>query len=139
MFSIIRKSGLLLICILVIVPITAMAEPTYDEQGDLIRPNSLLFVGDLEEVIPATELTVASVTINDTTYLTDENTIYRNKYGGMTNPSSLIVGSEVEYYAIENLITKIRVLDDTVPVKQEGESGTSDSNEIKQEDGVWKN
>ncbi len=133
--------SIILSCLL--LPLFAMAEPTYDEQGDLIRPNSERYAGVLDDIGPANRGVVSLIVINDTRYQVDEDTVYRNIRGNLSSLASFSRGMQVEYYALENLVTKLRVL--SLAVGGDGERreeppvqspGTED---VRLEDGVWKN
>lgn len=130
-----------LVCVL--VPVLALAEPTYDEQGDLIRPNAKKYEGTLNGIGEAVRGVVAIVNINDTNYSVDEDTIYRNGKGRLTSISSFSQGMYVEYYAIDTLVTKMMVSATTAEqedqVQPESPIRKSSGGDLRLENGVWKN
>jgi len=140
----IRMIKVLLVLSCLFLAVFAQAEQTYDEQGDLIRPNSERYAGSLNNIGPAVQGVVSLVVINDTNYKLDDNTLYRNEKGDLASLTSFAVGMQIEFYAIANLVTKMRVSSIAV---EDDDSGNEDESLIKQpeseelrlEDGVWKN
>lgn len=130
-----------LLCLL--VPVFGLAEPTYDDQGDLIRPNSEKHEGRLNGIGEAVRGVVSLININDTNYKVDEDTIYRNGKGKRTSLANFSKGMYVEYFALENLVTKMSMSvapDENVDDTEEKPSVKQQSAEdLRLENGVWKN
>lgn len=136
------NSVLFVICC-ILLPFVALAEPTFDKYGDLIRPEAEKYSGVIDEIGSEADNGVQLIVINDTKYTVDNDTFYRNKSGGKSSLSRFSTGMVVDYYAIEYLVTNLSVSNDSdedieesmkdynVPVPVQGE--------IRQEDGVWKN
>jgi hypothetical protein len=133
---------LFVVCCL-FMSLVAMAEPTYNDHGDLIRPNSERFSGTIESLGPESNGVISIVVINDTNYKVDGETIYRNIDGGKSSLSRLKIGMLVDFYAIEQLVTNLSVSanpDDN----GDGEHNDQplpepDQSDIWQDGGVWKN
>lgn len=144
MSRICMKTVLFVICFM-LLPLIAMAEPTYDKYGDLIRPEAENFSGTLEDFSLTQEGVISGIVINDTRYTVDDKTFYRNESGDKSRLSRFQKSTSVDYYAIGSLITNLSV---STSHEESGEPTNSRKDhsppaevqkDIHQEDGVWKN
>ena len=135
---------MLIVLLGLLLPVFVQAELTYDEQGDLIRPNSERSAGILNGIGPEVEGVVSLVVINDTNYKVDEQTIYRDENGELVSPAGYKTGTHLEFFAIQNLVTKIRVLssadvEDDKEIAEETSPTLKKTEELHLDSGVWKN
>lgn len=119
-------------------------ETAYDRQGDVIRPGSELSEGVLDRII-VDENGVESIIINDIVYNVDDDTKVTTASGRSTNLSNFEPGTNLDFYALAGLLTKVMPSLDTEeegsnndPVINTPTSG-SNADAVHLEDGVWKN
>ncbi|MCP4338730.1 MAG: hypothetical protein GY799_07525 [Desulfobulbaceae bacterium] len=136
------KIVLLVVCSM-LLPQVVMAEPTYDEHGDLIPPDSEKFSGTLEGFGPEVSGVISIIIINDTNYKIDDDTVYRNKKGRKSSLSGFTNGMLVDYYAIEHLVTNLSVSANPIENAEQPQKNLSPDapvqNDFHQENGVWIN
>lgn len=126
-------------------PLISSAEPTYDDFGDLIRPDAKKNSGILEEIGPKIDGVVSTLVINDTNFSVDNQTFYRDANGRKSSLVRFKPGTLVDYYAIEYLVTNLSVAANSEEPASAENSRRDQStpapvqNELRQEDGVWKN
>lgn len=137
------KNIVLFVICCVFMPVITMAESTYDEHGDLIRPNAERFSGTFEDFGPEVDGVVSLIIMNDTNYKIDRETVYRDKDGGKSSLSRFKVGMLVDFYAIENLVTNLSVsgeFDENSTARNNDQSTSVPiQGKMRQEGGVWKN
>ena len=139
-----NKLSLMLALMSVLVMVSAVvAEPTYDEQGDLIIPNSYKFIGKIDKLGLSSEPATSYIIIDDAKYLFDGDAIFRNIRGNKTVLANFEVGMQVEFYALKNIVTKMKEIRDTSDDKDEPKDiepvQTDEVEGLRLENGVWVN
>jgi hypothetical protein len=122
------------------------SEPRYDQHDDLVPYNSIEFDGVLENTYAQSAEEGKKVLINDAIYFLRPDAVFRNRYGNLVGISSFQAGMLVGFYLLEtNQIAKMWEKEDeessSEPVQVNPRSGSSPASgdEIRLEDGVWKN
>ena len=133
---------LILLLVLLTMPLLGLAEPTYDEQGDLILPNSEKHIGTIDGIYIGSEYTIPYVIIDDLRYHFDDKIVLRKMNNNLTVFTHFREGMKVEFYALDNKITKLKeiqpdeednIAKDVSPEQTPGVDG------MKLENGVWVN
>lgn len=123
---------------------SSWGETAYDRQGDVISHGSELSEGVLDRVILEEDV-VQGLIINDIIYHVDDATKATTANGRSTSITSFESGTNLEFYALDGLLTKVmpslntEINDtDNDPVITPPTTG-SGSVPVQMEDGVWKN
>jgi hypothetical protein len=120
------------------------SETAYDRQGDVITPGAELWEGVLDRInIDKNE--VQTVIINDTVYRVDADTKAKTASGRTTGLSSFKPGTNLEFYALDGLLTKVMpslnsvATEDSNDPEMTAPNNVSNPASLHKEDGVWKN
>jgi hypothetical protein len=135
--------------ILVLFAGPIQGEPRYDMHNDQVPYNSIEFDGVLENTYAQSAEEGVKVLINDTLYSLLPDAIFRNRHGSLVGISSFQAGMLVGFYLLgTNQIAKMweKVGEEPseepaqVRPRSGGRSSSSESgDEIRLEDGVWRN
>ncbi|MCP3892119.1 MAG: hypothetical protein GY702_25095 [Desulfobulbaceae bacterium] len=131
---------LLCCCVLTLFSQNTFAEPTYDRHDDLIPMNSQENRGVVDQLF-AEDSGELFLIIDDSHYLLDEHVIFRTSDGKRTTLDAFQPGTEIAFYAVGLVVSKIWLpAPDTVEQVDKG-NGTKKVNDqtIKEVDGVWVN
>ncbi len=135
-----------LCCAVVLAGSPAISEPRYDLHNDLVAYSAIERQGRLDLITPGSAERPASVTIDDRSFALDEDCIFRNSYGGRTSLDAFETGMNVGYFVVDDkTITKMwhdaeqETGSDQPPPELTPDSSGSAGDEIRFEDGVWRN
>ena len=129
----------------------ASAEPRYDLHGDRVHPGAEEFAGVFNGIgtAPEKDKEPRLALVNDRTYTVDKDAIFRTKSGAKTTLTSFKEGMAVRYYALDDLLTKMWVVEpdkgdaeDASKATEGGdttEKAAKPAETIRLEDGAWKN
>jgi len=143
--------GLLLtILTLLFVNNNGMGETPRDVHDDPIRPNAEEFTGNLDSIkLSNVDGAKTTLVINDTSFVVDQNAIFRSQGGGLTTLAYFRPGMTVKFFAIDSLLTKMWAVAEPQATGSQMESNGDDSGnslkkskpeqKVRKENGVWKN
>ena len=138
--------------VMLLLPIGRVgAEPRYDVHGDRVHPGAEEFAGVFNGIgaAPEKDKEPRLALVNDRTYTVDKDAIFRTKSGAKTTLTSFKEGMAVRYYALDDLLTKMWVVEpdkgdaeDASKATEGGdttEKAAKPAETIRLEDGAWKN
>lgn len=139
----VTKCILLVLIPLLIAAQAAWGEPRYDEHGELIRPQAKKFSGVLQSIRSTERGQVNIVVIDDSKYLIDEKTVFATSYGTHTSLASFKPEMAINFYAVKQLLTKMwpssQKPEDASGIYEDVQQQGDKRDELRLEDGVWKN
>lgn len=127
-----------------------LGESPRDVHDDPIRPNAEEFTGNLDSIkLHDVDSGKTTLVINDTSFIVDQNTVFRSQGGALTTLAYFEPGMTVKFFAIDSLLTKMWTVTAPQSMGSQTESDGSNSDnslkkskteqKIRKENGVWKN
>ncbi|NLX17905.1 MAG: hypothetical protein GXY53_01285 [Desulfobulbus sp.] len=132
-------------CVLLLGQIVlASAETRSDVHGDIIRPGAEEFVGVFVHAHERTGDEPQVVVIDDSTYIIDSQTIFRNSHGALVALENFKEQTPIGFFALGTLLTKMWMIGEPMAEKKADDTvdkadRKADTQFFRDEKGVWIN
>lgn len=129
----------------ILIASVGYAERRHDIHGDLVHLGAEEFTGVFVSYQSIGDDGPQQVIIDDSIYIVDKRTVFRDKGGGLISLATFKPGTPVRFFALDALLTKMWANGDPPTEQVEKQKTTSSSEDkkpasmLRKEKGVWKN